>query len=191
MQALHRRRQRLAKGLSYNREAERGSQMEHIPTVIAGNALARGVGWNDQWRSVDGRSRGRFVGDRRGGMAGASVAGGSSRQLPASRLAKSVARDVAGTMEQFDLTLRTVMEGDDTPASRTLTPERRSALLFERTPRARDIAFIDVLGADGSVLATLTPWRFDQQLGQAGLFCRPARQPRDGSLCGSALLNRA
>lgn len=75
----------------------------------------------------------------------------------ASRLAESVARDVAGTVEQFDLTLRGVMEGDETPASRTLTPERRSALLFERTPRARDIAFIDVLGADGSVLATLTP----------------------------------
>lgn len=75
----------------------------------------------------------------------------------ASRLAESVARDVADTVERFDLTLRTVMEGDQSPASRTLTPERRSALLFERTPRARDIAFIDVLAADGSVLATLTP----------------------------------
>ena len=84
-----------------------------------------------------------------------------SQEIPAdstaSRLAEPVARDVAGTVEQFDLTLRGVMEGDETPASRTLTPERRSALLFERTPRARDIAFLDVLGADGSVLATLTP----------------------------------
>jgi len=89
-------------------------------------------------------------------MAGAPVSSDAGRHA-ASRLADAVARDVAGTVEQFDLTLRTVMEGDETPASRTLTPERRSALLFERTPRARDIAFIDVLGADGGVLATLTP----------------------------------
>ena len=102
----------------------------------------------------------------------------------ASRLAESVARDVAGTMEQFDLTLRTVMEGDDTPASRTLTPERRSALLFERTPRARDIAFIDVLGADGSVLATLTPGDSTSNWAKQDYFVAQRDNPATGLYVG-------
>ena len=102
----------------------------------------------------------------------------------AARLAESVARDVAGTVEQFDLTLRTVMEGDETPASRTLTPERRSALLFERTPRARDIAFIDVLGADGSVLATLTPGDSTSNWAKQDYFVAQRDNPTTGLYVG-------
>ena len=102
----------------------------------------------------------------------------------ASRLAESVARDVAGTMEQFDLMLRTVMEGDETPASRTLTPERRSALLFERTPRARDIAFIDVLAADGSVLATLTPGDSTSNWAKQDYFVAQRDNPATGLYVG-------
>lgn len=100
----------------------------------------------------------------------------------ASRLADAVARDVAGTVEQFDLTLRTVMEGDETPASRTLTPERRSALLFERTPRARDIAFIDVLGADGGCSRLLRPTN-RPAIGQSRTILSPsATTPRRVSM---------
>jgi signal transduction histidine kinase/DNA-binding response OmpR family regulator len=102
----------------------------------------------------------------------------------ASRLAESVARDVAGAVEQFDLTLRTVMEGDETPANRTFTPERRSALLFERTPRARDIAFIDVLGADGSVLATLTPGDSTSNWAKQDYFVTQRDNPATGLYVG-------
>ena len=76
------------------------------------------------------------------------------------------------------------MEGDETPASRTLTPERRSALLFERTPRARDIAFIDVLGADGSVLATLTPGDSTSNWAKQDYFVAQRDNPTTGLYVG-------
>jgi hypothetical protein len=74
-----------------------------------------------------------------------------------SRVTDVAAQDVARYVEQLDLILQTVMVGDRTPASQTLTADQRNTLLFERTPRDRYIEFIDVLDANGSVLATLTP----------------------------------
>ncbi len=75
----------------------------------------------------------------------------------ASRLAEAIAQDTERDLEQLDLILQTVMAGDQTPASRSLTPGGRNALLFERTPRDRYIDFVNVLDQDGSVLATLRP----------------------------------
>lgn len=69
------------------------------------------------------------------------------------------AQDVARYVEQFDLILQTPMAGDQTAASQNLTADRRNAILFERTPHDRYIAFIDVLDANGDVLATSTPDR--------------------------------
>jgi hypothetical protein len=74
-----------------------------------------------------------------------------------SRLTDVAGQDVARYVEQVDLILRTVMAGDQTPASQNLTADQRNTLLFERTPRDRYIEFIDVLDANGGVLATLTP----------------------------------
>src|SRR5579862_4192400 len=66
-----------------------------------------------------------------------------------SRLTDVAAQDVARYVEQVDLILRTVMAGDQTPASQNLTADQRNTLLFERTPRDRYIEFIDVLDANG------------------------------------------
>jgi hypothetical protein len=49
------------------------------------------------------------------------------------------------------------MTGDQTPASRDLSADRRNALLFTRAPHLPYISFIDVLDADGNVLATAKP----------------------------------
>ncbi len=53
------------------------------------------------------------------------------------RLADAVAQSVERNVEQLDLILGTVTGGDQTPASQSLTPEQRNALLFQRTPRDR------------------------------------------------------
>jgi signal transduction histidine kinase/ActR/RegA family two-component response regulator len=74
-----------------------------------------------------------------------------------SRLADVVAQSVERHVEQLDLILGTVMGGDQTPAGRSLTPEQRNALLFQRVPRDRYIAFLEVLDANGGVLATSKP----------------------------------
>jgi signal transduction histidine kinase/DNA-binding NarL/FixJ family response regulator len=73
----------------------------------------------------------------------------------ASRLADAVAADVERGVEQLDLILQTVMSGEQTPASQRLTQEQRDALLAERTPHDRFVAFLDVLDANGNVLARL------------------------------------
>jgi signal transduction histidine kinase len=73
----------------------------------------------------------------------------------ASRLAEAVAEDVGRGVEQLDLMLRTVMGGEQTPANLSLTPSQRDALLLERTPRDRFIAFLEILDAQGNVLAKL------------------------------------
>ena len=75
----------------------------------------------------------------------------------ASRLADAVAQDIGRSMEQLDLILRTVMGGERTPASPGLTQEQRNTILFERVPRDRYIGFLDVLDAEGDVLASLRP----------------------------------
>jgi hypothetical protein len=49
------------------------------------------------------------------------------------------------------------MGGERTPASPGLTQEQRNTILFERVPRDRYIGFLDVLDAEGDVLASLRP----------------------------------
>jgi signal transduction histidine kinase/DNA-binding response OmpR family regulator len=73
----------------------------------------------------------------------------------ASRLADAAAADVERGVEQLDLILQTVMRGEQTPASQRLTQEQRDALLSERTPHDRFVAFLDVLDPNGNVLARL------------------------------------
>src|SRR5690349_1217647 len=73
------------------------------------------------------------------------------------RSAAMLAQDAARTIERVDLTLRTVIGGRQAPQSGDLAPQERYALLAERAPRDRYIGFIDVLGADGGVLASTRP----------------------------------
>jgi hypothetical protein len=82
-----------------------------------------------------------------------------------SRLTDVAAQDVARYVEQFDLILQTLMAGDQTAASQNLTADRRNAILFERTPHDRYIAFIDVLDANGD-----DPRPTRHQLGKARLL---------------------
>jgi signal transduction histidine kinase/DNA-binding NarL/FixJ family response regulator len=75
----------------------------------------------------------------------------------ASRGATMVAQDVARTIEQIDQTLQTVIGGRQAPQSSDIPPQERRALLAERTPRDRYVSFIDVIGADGGILASTRP----------------------------------
>jgi hypothetical protein len=77
----------------------------------------------------------------------------------ADRLAGALASEVDRDMGRFDLLLQMVMAGERTPASKDLSPDDRNALLSSRVPRDPNISFLDVLGADGGVLATLQPER--------------------------------
>lgn len=79
--------------------------------------------------------------------------------LAADHLAASLATEVSRDVGRFDLALQTVMAGRQTPASKDMSPEARNALLSSRVPRDANIGFLDVIGADGGVLATLQPDR--------------------------------
>ncbi|HXA25967.1 MAG TPA: response regulator [Acetobacteraceae bacterium] len=76
----------------------------------------------------------------------------------ASRLAAAVVQDVTRNVGQLDLTLQAAIGGRQSPASLDLSAQERDTLLFERTPRDHYIDFINVLDADGNVLAR-TPQR--------------------------------
>ena len=60
-------------------------------------------------------------------------------------------------IEQIDLTLQTVIGGRQAPQSTDIATPERYALLAERAPRDRHIGFIDVIGADGGILASTRP----------------------------------
>jgi signal transduction histidine kinase/Na+-transporting methylmalonyl-CoA/oxaloacetate decarboxylase gamma subunit len=75
----------------------------------------------------------------------------------ASRLAAALALDVGRDVEQLDLVLQTAVSGRQPPADPALTPQERNTLLFDRTPRDRYLDFIEVLDAEGSVLASVPP----------------------------------
>jgi hypothetical protein len=79
--------------------------------------------------------------------------------VDADRLAAAMASDVDRDMGRFDLLLQTVMAGERSPESKDLSPNDRNALLSSRVPRDPNISFLDVLDADGGVLATLQPER--------------------------------
>ena len=72
-----------------------------------------------------------------------------------SRLDAAVMQNVAVLMEQIDVTLQSAIGGRQSVASANLSEPERSALLFERTPQYRYISFVDVLNADGMVLAKM------------------------------------
>lgn len=75
--------------------------------------------------------------------------------VEADRLAAALATEVGRDVGRFDLVLQTVMSGGQTPASKDMSPDARNALLSSRVPRDANIGFLDVIGADGAVLATL------------------------------------
>jgi hypothetical protein len=79
--------------------------------------------------------------------------------VEADRLAATLATEVGRDVGRFDLVLQTVMAGGQTPASKDMSPDARNALLSSRVPRDANIGFLDVIGADGGVLATLQPER--------------------------------
>jgi signal transduction histidine kinase/CheY-like chemotaxis protein/HPt (histidine-containing phosphotransfer) domain-containing protein len=72
-----------------------------------------------------------------------------------SRLDAAVTQNIAVLMEEIDVTLQSAIGGRQSVASLTLSEPERSALLFERTPQYRYINFIDVLNADGVILAKM------------------------------------
>ncbi len=72
-----------------------------------------------------------------------------------SRLGAAVMQNVAVLIEEIDVTLQSSIGGRQSAASLTLSEPERSALLFERTPQYRYISFIDVLNADGVILAKM------------------------------------
>jgi signal transduction histidine kinase/CheY-like chemotaxis protein/HPt (histidine-containing phosphotransfer) domain-containing protein len=78
----------------------------------------------------------------------------------ARHLAAAVLQEVEGTVEQVDLTLQGAIGGRQSSTSLSLSNQERDALLFERTTRGRSIDFINVLDADGIVIAR-TPPRHD------------------------------
>jgi signal transduction histidine kinase/DNA-binding response OmpR family regulator len=75
----------------------------------------------------------------------------------AAHSAAVIAQDVSRAIEQIDLTLQTVIGGRQAPQSTDLAAPERYALLAERTPRDRNIGFIDVISADGGILASTRP----------------------------------
>ena len=75
----------------------------------------------------------------------------------AARAAAMLSQDVSRTVEQIDLTLQTVIGGRQAPQSADIAAPERYALLAERAPRDRHIGFIDVIGADGGILASTRP----------------------------------
>lgn len=79
--------------------------------------------------------------------------------LEADRIAASLATQVGRDVGRFDLVLQTVISGGQTPANKDLSPDARNALLSSRVPRDANIGFLDVIDADGGVLATLQPER--------------------------------
>ena len=95
-------------------------------------------------------------------MLAAAVAWGDAQSTTqqgerTARLIDAVTQTVERDAEQFEANLHTVTAGDQTPASRDLSADRRNALLLARAPHLPYISFIDVLDADGNVLATLQP----------------------------------
>jgi hypothetical protein len=110
------------------------------------------------------------------------------QESPELRLADSVAQSVERNVEQLDLILGTVTGGDQTPASQSLAPEQRNALLFQRTPRDRYIAFLEVLDANGGVLATSKPDEPSSNWANQDYFDAQRRNPTNGLVVGKPFL---
>ncbi len=72
----------------------------------------------------------------------------------ASRIAAALAYDVGRNVEQFGFTLQTATAGRQSPATLSLSPQERNLLLLERVPPDRYIDFVEVLDAEGNVLAS-------------------------------------
>ncbi len=75
----------------------------------------------------------------------------------AARGAAMIAQDLSRAIEQIDLTLQTVIGGRQAPQNADIATPERYALLAERAPRDRHIGFIDLIGADGGILASTRP----------------------------------
>jgi len=103
-------------------------------------------------------------------------------------VADAVAQSVERYVEQVDLILGAVTGGDQTPATGSLSPEQRNALLFQRTPRDRDIAFLEVLGANGGVLATSKPDEPASNWANQEYFDAHRRNPPKGLVVGRPFL---
>lgn len=73
-------------------------------------------------------------------------------ELAARNLVGSLGNDIARNIELFDLSLQAVVEGMRNPQVRSVSPELRQLILFDRSTTAKNIGSLLVLDRDGNVL---------------------------------------
>jgi signal transduction histidine kinase/CheY-like chemotaxis protein len=71
----------------------------------------------------------------------------------ARNIAATVAQEVARNLELYDLSLQAVVQGLRTPGLKTLDPELRQMILFDRAAKAPYFSFINALDEHGTVVA--------------------------------------
>lgn len=67
-------------------------------------------------------------------------------------LGQAFAHDIQRSMEIYDLSLRTAIQGLDIPGIWNVSPAMRSAALFDGSANARDLGAIVLLDADGNIM---------------------------------------
>ncbi|HEY3848669.1 MAG TPA: ATP-binding protein, partial [Acetobacteraceae bacterium] len=71
----------------------------------------------------------------------------------ARNIAATIAQEVARNLELYDLSLQAVVQGLQTPGLKTLDPELRQMILFDRAAKAPYFSFINALDEHGTVIA--------------------------------------
>jgi diguanylate cyclase (GGDEF)-like protein len=114
----------------------------------------------------------------------------------ASNLAAALERDIARSVELYDLSLQGVQEGMRLPDIDEYSPEMRSLILFDRAASARHLGSIRVLNAEGDTTASALQekapssgeateqeyFRVHREHPDTGLFVsRPVRSPWTGT----------
>ena len=75
----------------------------------------------------------------------------------ASNIAAIVERDIARSVETFDLALKTAISGLQVPGVWELSPQIRNLVLFDRASSIKYLSFINVLDESGDVIADPQP----------------------------------
>jgi len=100
------------------------------------------------------------------------------------RGAAMVAQSAARAIEEIDQTLQTVIGGRRAPQSADLTQQERYTLLAERAPHDRYIGFIDVIAADGGILASTRPGQELKNWADRDYFWISRNEPLSGPYIG-------
>src|SRR6185295_3847487 len=69
----------------------------------------------------------------------------------AANLIASIASDIERNIELYDLSLQAVVDGLKLPEFKSISPELRQVVLFDRAATAKDMGSIQVLDASGTV----------------------------------------